>query len=155
MKLTEKCGFPEITQFHVLRHTYTTQLIKACKDLSVVQQQLGHADIRTTMRYSNVTEERKRNAVELLDFGLQENGTVRFVTNGININIINFQGGALLYFTIGMFLSIFFGYNLIRKGLNSLENFQISGLTLKNSQLLLILFLLLDYLFLQIVLLHV
>ena len=50
-----------------------TQLIKACKDLSVVQQQLGHADIRTTMSYSDVTEERKRNAVELLDFGLQEN----------------------------------------------------------------------------------
>ena len=73
MKLTAKCGFPEVTQFHALRHTYTTQLIKACKDLSVVQQQLGHADIRTTMRYSDVTEERKRNAVELLDFGLQEN----------------------------------------------------------------------------------
>jgi len=70
MKLTEKCGFPEVTQFHVLRHTYTTQLIKACKDLSVVQQQLGHADIRTTMRYSDVTEDRKKSAVELLDFGL-------------------------------------------------------------------------------------
>jgi len=56
-----------------LKHTYTTHLIKACKDLTVVQQQLGHADIRTTMRYSDVTEDRKKSAVELLDFGLQEN----------------------------------------------------------------------------------
>ena len=73
MKLTAKCDFPEITQFHALRHTYTTQLIKACKDFSVVQQQLGHADIRTTMKYSDVSEERKRNTAELLDFGFQAN----------------------------------------------------------------------------------
>jgi integrase len=70
-RLTEKCGFSEITQFHALRHTYTTHLIKACKDPSVVQQQLGHSDIRTTMKYSDVTEERKRKAAESLDFGLK------------------------------------------------------------------------------------
>jgi integrase len=70
-RLTAKCGFPEVTQFHALRHTYATHLIKACKDVTVAQAQLGHADIRTTMKYSDVTEDRKRKAVELLDFGLR------------------------------------------------------------------------------------
>ena len=73
MTITKKCGFPEITQFHALRYTYTIHLIKVCKDLTVVQHHLGHADIRTTMRYSDVTEERKRNSVELLDLGFQAN----------------------------------------------------------------------------------
>ena len=48
---------------------YTTHLIKACKELSVVQQQLGHDNIRTTMKYSDVTEDRKKKAAESLDFG--------------------------------------------------------------------------------------
>lgn len=69
MRLTKKCGFPEVTQFHSLRHTYATQLIKVSKDLTVAKEQLGHSDIRTTMRYSDLTEDRKRKAAEMLDFG--------------------------------------------------------------------------------------
>jgi integrase len=69
VRLTRKCGFPEVTQFHLLRHTYATQLIKVSKDLTVAKEQLGHSDIRTTMRYSDLTEDRKRKAAELLDFG--------------------------------------------------------------------------------------
>jgi len=68
MRLTRRCGFPEVTQFHALRHTYATHLIKTCKDLAVVQEQLGHADIRTTMKYSDMTFERKRKAVEDLAY---------------------------------------------------------------------------------------
>lgn len=69
MRLTEKCGFPEVTQFHALRHTYATQLISRCKELTVAKEQLGHSDIRTTMKYSDMNEERKRKAANLLDFG--------------------------------------------------------------------------------------
>jgi len=69
MRLTKKCGFPEVTQFHALRHTYATQLIKTTKDLTVAKEQLGHSDIRTTMRYSDLTEDRKRKAADMLDFG--------------------------------------------------------------------------------------
>jgi site-specific recombinase XerD len=43
-------------------------LIKTCKDLAVAQEQLGHADIRTTMKYSDMTFERKRKAVEGLAY---------------------------------------------------------------------------------------
>jgi len=71
MRLTAKCGFPEVTQFHALRHTYATHLIKSCKDLAVAQEQLGHSDIRTTMRYSDMTLDRKRKAAEELDYGTE------------------------------------------------------------------------------------
>lgn len=69
IRLTSKCGFPEVTQFHALRHTYATHLIKTSKDLQVARDQLGHADIRTTMRYSDMTMERKKKATEGLDYG--------------------------------------------------------------------------------------
>ena len=68
MRLTKKLGFAEVTQFHALRHTYATHLIGACKDITVAKEQLGHADIRTTMRYTDITADRKRQAVELLSF---------------------------------------------------------------------------------------
>lgn len=71
MRLTAKCGFPEVTQFHTLRHTYATHLIKSCKDPAVTQEQLGHSDIRTTMRYSDMTLDRKRKAAEELDYGTE------------------------------------------------------------------------------------
>ena len=69
MRLTKKCGFPEVTQFHALRHTYATQFTKTTKDLTVAKEQLGRSDIRTTMRYSDLTEDRKRKAADMLDFG--------------------------------------------------------------------------------------
>lgn len=69
MRLTRKCSFPEVTQFHSLRHTYATQLIKVSKYLTIAKEQLGHSDIRTTMRYSDLTEDRKRKAAEMLEFG--------------------------------------------------------------------------------------
>jgi integrase len=68
MRLTKKCGFPEVTQFHALRHTYATHLIKASKDLQVARDQLGHADIRTTMKYSDMTMERKKKATDMLKY---------------------------------------------------------------------------------------
>lgn len=68
MRLTAKCGFPEVTQFHALRHTYATHLIKMSKDLTVAKEQLGHVDIRTTMRYTDLTKDRKRAAAQLLDY---------------------------------------------------------------------------------------
>ncbi len=74
MRLTRELGFPEVTQFHALRHTYATHLIDACKDIAVAQAQLGHADIRTTMRYSDMSADRKRRAVEMLDYGLGHKG---------------------------------------------------------------------------------
>ena len=68
MRLTRKCGFPEVTQFHALRHTYATHLIRSSKDIQAAKDQLGHADIRTTMKYSDMTMERKKKATETLAY---------------------------------------------------------------------------------------
>lgn len=39
-------------RFHDLRHTYATWLVTIGTDLSEIQELMGHADIKTTMRYA-------------------------------------------------------------------------------------------------------
>jgi site-specific recombinase XerD len=71
-RITKKLGFPEVTQVHALRHTYATHLIKCCKDIAVAQAQLGHTDIRTTMKYADMLSEHQAKAANMLDYGIQE-----------------------------------------------------------------------------------
>jgi integrase len=42
---------------HSLRHTYATRMVVAGVPLSVVARLLGHRTVRTTMRYSHVSDE--------------------------------------------------------------------------------------------------
>ena len=52
---------------HSCRHTYATHLYRASGgDLEVVQEQLGHASIKTTTLYAKVTKEDKARAAEAL-----------------------------------------------------------------------------------------
>ncbi len=52
---------------HSCRHTYATHLYRACGgDLEVVQEQLGHASIKTTTIYAKVTKEDKVRAADAL-----------------------------------------------------------------------------------------
>lgn len=54
--------------FHQLRHTYTNNLLLAGAQPKEVQEQLGHADISTTMNiYAHGDEERKRALAQKLD----------------------------------------------------------------------------------------
>jgi site-specific recombinase XerD len=69
MEITKKCGFPDVTKLHSLRHTFGSQLVMAGVDLATVQQEMGHADISTTMIYSHLTPEHRQNAVNALQFG--------------------------------------------------------------------------------------
>ncbi len=52
---------------HSCRHSYATHLYRACGgDLEVVQEQLGHASIKTTTIYAKVTKEDKARAADAL-----------------------------------------------------------------------------------------
>jgi integrase len=51
--LLKQAGLPEDVRFHDLRHTCATMLLGAGVSPALVQDLLGHADIRTTMRYSH------------------------------------------------------------------------------------------------------
>lgn len=49
---------------HVLRHTFAHGLLDSSKDIRLVAQALGHSDVRTTMRYTERTEEEIALAIE-------------------------------------------------------------------------------------------
>lgn len=64
----EKC--PSLTDLkitpHVFRHTTALHLIETGSDITIVKEWLGHADIKTTSQYIEVSVARKRNALEKL-----------------------------------------------------------------------------------------
>ena len=56
---------PELpyTNFHTLRHTAATWILKKTNNLRITKEILGHSDIKTTMKYAHVMDEEKRNAL--------------------------------------------------------------------------------------------
>jgi hypothetical protein len=59
-------GLRKVT-WHVLRHTFATQLTLKNVPLTVVKELLGHSSITTTMRYSHVPPSTLRSAIEMLN----------------------------------------------------------------------------------------
>lgn len=53
-------------QWHVLRHTFASQLTMRGVPLKAVQELLGHSTIEMTMRYSHLSPDVRRDAVEIL-----------------------------------------------------------------------------------------
>ena len=53
--------------WHVLRHTFASHLAMRGAPLKAVQELLGHADIKMTMRYAHLSPDARREAVRLLD----------------------------------------------------------------------------------------
>ena len=49
---------------HRLRHTFALGLLDSSNDIRLVAQALGHSDVRTTMRYTERSEEQLQEAVE-------------------------------------------------------------------------------------------
>ena len=65
-EVLKKAGITNF-RFHDLRHTAATRMTEKCIDLAVVQEILGHSDIKTTMRYAHPVPERKLKAIEVLN----------------------------------------------------------------------------------------
>ncbi|MER7002255.1 tyrosine-type recombinase/integrase [Dactylosporangium sp. NPDC000555] len=63
--LGRRAGLP-LKHLHIARHTAATLLIAMGADISVVQDLLGHADIRTTRGYVGPAEDLQREAVKKL-----------------------------------------------------------------------------------------
>ena len=57
-----RAGIGEKVHPHVLRHTFATLLLENGAELSEVQHLLGHTSPVTTQGYTNVTEQKKKNA---------------------------------------------------------------------------------------------
>lgn len=55
-------NLPEKTRMHDLRHTYATRILAAGRSLFEVQKLLHHADSKTTLRYSHISEQQLREA---------------------------------------------------------------------------------------------
>jgi len=52
--------------FHTLRHTFATRLVRAGVNMRVVQELMGHAHIQTTLRYVHLYDDDRERAVERL-----------------------------------------------------------------------------------------
>ncbi len=68
-RLTRLCALAGIRRvtWHVLRHTFGTQLAIRGVPLHIVQTLLGHSSITTTMRYAHVAPSALRPAIEMLN----------------------------------------------------------------------------------------
>jgi len=63
----QKAGINKNVGIHSLRHSYATHLLEQGTDIRFIQELLGHKDIKTTLIYTEVTNNSVRKVVSPLD----------------------------------------------------------------------------------------
>ena len=63
--------------WHALRHTFASHLVMRGVPIKVVQELMGHKDIKTTMRYAHLSPNMGQDAVALLDNNASHEATTR------------------------------------------------------------------------------
>jgi integron integrase len=56
-RAVNKVGIQKLVSSHTLRHSFATHLLQSGVDIRTVQQQLGHADVKTTEIYTHVIKQ--------------------------------------------------------------------------------------------------
>jgi integrase/recombinase XerD len=70
----KKLGLPAQCSFHSLRHSYATHLLESGTDISYIQKLLGHSDIKTTLRYTQISKKDIGQIESPLDRALRKKG---------------------------------------------------------------------------------
>ena len=73
-RIKKAAGLPDDFRFHGLRHNFASHLVSNGTDLFVVGKLLSHKSPETTKRYAHLRDERLRQAVDLSDALLTQNG---------------------------------------------------------------------------------
>lgn len=73
-KAYKNLGLPPQCSFHSLRHSFATHLLEGGTDITYIQKLLGHNDIKTTMRYAQVSTKDTGKIESPLDRALRKRG---------------------------------------------------------------------------------
>jgi integrase len=65
-----RAGITKSVTFHSARHTYATLLLSKGADIFTVSKLLGHRDLKTTMIYAKIIDEKKREAADKISLEL-------------------------------------------------------------------------------------
>jgi site-specific recombinase XerD len=65
-RVAEQAGIVKDIHPHSLRHTFATDLLRATKNLRLVQKALGHSNIETTTIYAHIVDEELESAMKEL-----------------------------------------------------------------------------------------
>ena len=67
-----EAGIQKRASIHTLRHSYATHLLEAGVNLRVIQKNLGHSNIETTMVYLHLTNKGMEDAYHIIDSLMKE-----------------------------------------------------------------------------------